>query len=328
MPTRGRSRLERGQVVRVQRRNKPVCIRPDTDAFGENVPVHRHARIEVRAEQTIVFRGDATEIDAHPRHAADAVGQQNQVRWTGRVGLGFRVGALLSRSDRPTDPADFAGQKPDRSRNPLLRDPISFREQFGVACFGARRKTGELSVLDRNRPRVPPGFPEPETQRHAERHRVLNQQPVVWRNQGDATPVNQAPGDDLGEFLLCRRLIQGGEQIRFFVQARDGPEKAFRIALDPPGQGAPIMRTSFLRVEYLTERADGPGRLSARAAIGVAIGLPRLRRRREAVTGAGVQRERRFAVGGLFALGRGLVQHVPRVVERKLRHVVERVPGE
>ena len=175
---------------------------------------------------------------------------------------------------------------------------------------------------------MPRGFPETEAQRHAERHRVLNQQPVVWRNQGDATPVNQAPGDDLGEFLLCRRLIQGGEQIRFFVQARDGREKAFRIALHPPGQGAPIMRTNFLRVEYLTERADGPGSLGARAAIGVATRLPRLRCRREAVTGAGVQRERRFAVVGLFVLGRGLVQQVQRVVERKLRHALERVPGE
>ncbi len=54
-----------------------------TRALGENVAVHRHARIQIRAEHAIVFGIDRAEIHAQPRHAADAVGQQNQRLFSG-----------------------------------------------------------------------------------------------------------------------------------------------------------------------------------------------------------------------------------------------------
>ena len=70
--------LQRNQVLQIQRGGKSVRRNPGADAFGKNVPVHQEIRIEVRPQGTIVFGIDPAQIGAQPRHAAAAIGQQNQ----------------------------------------------------------------------------------------------------------------------------------------------------------------------------------------------------------------------------------------------------------
>ena len=67
--------VKRSEIFRVQRRKKSIGVDPDADAFDKNPAIHRDARIQVRAEDTIVFGIHAAQIHAHSRHAADAVGQ-------------------------------------------------------------------------------------------------------------------------------------------------------------------------------------------------------------------------------------------------------------
>jgi hypothetical protein len=85
-PDGGRAGLEGGQVFEVERREKAVGIDPGADAFRENMAVHRHGGIQICAERAVVFGIHAAQINAEPRHAAAAVGEQDEVR-------GLRLGA-------------------------------------------------------------------------------------------------------------------------------------------------------------------------------------------------------------------------------------------
>ena len=71
--------VKRCEIFRVERRKKTVGVDPDADAFDKNPAIHRDARIQVRAEDAIVFGIHAAQIHAHARHAADAVGQQDEI---------------------------------------------------------------------------------------------------------------------------------------------------------------------------------------------------------------------------------------------------------
>ena len=77
IPDSGRTGLKRHEVFEIQRREKTIGVHPDAEAFHENMAVHWHGGIEVCTERTIVFGIHAPQIHAQPRHAADAVGQQN-----------------------------------------------------------------------------------------------------------------------------------------------------------------------------------------------------------------------------------------------------------
>ena len=79
LPGGRRAGLKRSKIFCVKRRKKSVGVDPGADAFDKNMAVHRDARIQVRAEDAVVFGIHAAQIHADARHAADAVGQQDQV---------------------------------------------------------------------------------------------------------------------------------------------------------------------------------------------------------------------------------------------------------
>ena len=75
LPGGRRAGVKRSEIFRVERRKKSIGVDPDADAFDKNMAIHRDARIQVRAEDAVVFGIHAAQIHAHTRHAADAVGQ-------------------------------------------------------------------------------------------------------------------------------------------------------------------------------------------------------------------------------------------------------------
>ena len=85
-PDRRRASRKRCQVFCVQRREKTIRTNPGTDTFDENMTVHRHARMQIRAEHTVVFGIDAPQIHTNTRHATDPIGQEGEV-----FGFGFRI---------------------------------------------------------------------------------------------------------------------------------------------------------------------------------------------------------------------------------------------
>ena len=92
IPDGRRPDFKRGEAFEIQRREKAVGIDPDAEAFDENVAVHRKVRIQIGAEHAIVFGIHAAQIHADARHAAEAVGQQNQVVGVRSADCGVRIG--------------------------------------------------------------------------------------------------------------------------------------------------------------------------------------------------------------------------------------------
>ena len=80
LPDRRRTGAEGGEAFEIQRREKTVGIDPGAEAFDKNVAVHRKIRIQIGAEDAIVFGIDAAQIHANARHAAATVGQQDEIR--------------------------------------------------------------------------------------------------------------------------------------------------------------------------------------------------------------------------------------------------------
>ena len=134
MPDGGRTGLERREIFEIERRKKAVGVHPDADAFDKNVAVHRHGWTQVCAEDTVVFGIHAAKVNAQPRHAAEAVGQQNKVR-----GLG-----LWARGGR------FGRQKTNCRRNFLRGGGVAFQNQSGFTCVLVWGKAGDESAADRN----------------------------------------------------------------------------------------------------------------------------------------------------------------------------------
>jgi hypothetical protein len=79
LPDGGRAGVKRREVFCVKRRKETIGIHPNANAFDKDMPVHRHGRMQVRTEHAVIFGLYAAQIHAHPRHAADAVGQQDQI---------------------------------------------------------------------------------------------------------------------------------------------------------------------------------------------------------------------------------------------------------
>jgi hypothetical protein len=78
MPDGGRAGFKRREIFEIQRREKAVGVDPDADAFDKTWRSTGKSRIQVRAEDAIVFGIHAAQIHAHARHAAAAVGQQTR----------------------------------------------------------------------------------------------------------------------------------------------------------------------------------------------------------------------------------------------------------
>ena len=78
-PAGRRTGLKRKEVLAIQWRDEAVGVDPYANSLDQNVAVHRQRRMKIRGQHAIVFGIHATEIDAHPRHAADAIGQQDKI---------------------------------------------------------------------------------------------------------------------------------------------------------------------------------------------------------------------------------------------------------
>ena len=87
-PDRRRPGLNADKTVEIKWRNEAVRVDPDADALGENMPVHRQARMQIGSQHTVVLGTHAAQIHADPRHAADAVRQKDQLRGARRQGRG------------------------------------------------------------------------------------------------------------------------------------------------------------------------------------------------------------------------------------------------
>ena len=324
-PARRRARFERDEVLRVQRRDESVGIAPNPEAFGKDVPVHRHAGMQVRAEQTVVFGIHPPQVHTQPRHTANSVGQQDHFRFP-PSGFGFRA-----RARGQVRPSDFGSKKPDRAAHSLVRNSESFRDQLGIGLAGARRKTRDVPLANRNGLRVLRASVLLETQPRAEGHLVLDQQPMPGRNRCDAAAINQTPDDHLRQLLLPRRGVQGRDQIftgGFLVQAGQGTEELFRVALDQGGQIAPVVRTDFLRFESFAEGVDGPSRPGASAPVPFAARAERHFGGRQAVTGGRRKRKCEFVLVRVPDPGGRLSQQVHFGVAQNLRDTLDRAPDE
>ena len=77
-PVGGCSGLHVDQIGCVEWRDETISIDPGTDALGHYMPIHRHLRVEIRAEDTVVFGVDASQIQTNPGHAAPTIGQQDR----------------------------------------------------------------------------------------------------------------------------------------------------------------------------------------------------------------------------------------------------------
>src|SRR2546426_2418018 len=154
-----------------------------------------------------------------------------------------------------------APEKADRAGHMRVCDAESLHQQFGVTVSRARRKTGAVTIANDKGLRVLLGGAVLEAQGRAKRRVVPDQEPVVRRNQRDATPVDQTPRHDGRKCFLLSGGVQSREQVltrESLVQVRQGTEEAFRVALRVFSQTAPVVRADFLRPEDFLERIDGP----------------------------------------------------------------------
>ena len=117
--------VEPSQVLIIQRRNKPVGIDPDPDAFDEDVAVDRQRRMQVGAEHAVVLGINPAQVHAQPGHGAAAVGQQDQIRRQDRERRGSGGSYRCIRGRR--------GQKSEGGLKVPLRGGVTFEPQFGVA---------------------------------------------------------------------------------------------------------------------------------------------------------------------------------------------------
>jgi len=92
IPDGGRADFKRREAFEIQRREKAVGVHPSAEALDENVAVHREIRIQIGAENAVVFGIHAAQIHANARHAAATVGQQDKIVGVRSVECGVRSG--------------------------------------------------------------------------------------------------------------------------------------------------------------------------------------------------------------------------------------------
>lgn len=73
-PCRGRARLERGQVLKIERGEKSVRVHPDADPLDENMAINRKIRIQIGAKRAVVFGFHAAQIHPQSGHSPPTIG--------------------------------------------------------------------------------------------------------------------------------------------------------------------------------------------------------------------------------------------------------------
>src|SRR5208282_6244762 len=159
------------QIFCVERRKKTVGAYPDTDAFDEDVAIHRYARMQICPEYAVVFGIDAAQIRANACHAADAVGQKDE-------GVQVRCSEFGVRICR---------KKTDRGGNIFQSRGITFQNQFNLSSIFLWRKTSNVAVengdgLDMLRGSSFTLFVS-DFERGSKRRIVLDQQPMAGRHE-------------------------------------------------------------------------------------------------------------------------------------------------
>ncbi len=292
IPDGRRPDFKRGEAFEIQRREEAVSVHPDAEAFDENVAVHRKVRIQIGTENAVVFGIDAAQIHADARHAAEAVGEQNQAVGMRNAECGMRNG----------------WKKADCSGDICRSRCVSFQRQLKIGGF-IRREAGDVDISRRNgldmncvRIFVPhSAFRTRHLQRGAERRGVLNQQPVARRNERNAAAVNQRPFNharkDFSRFHFGQQI---GE--RSFGVARGkfggGGKEIFWRAAGLFCQPAPIEAVNGFGGNDFVQRLQRPGGLRAGAAVIVAAQAGGLFGRCQAKGRAGREGKSGFAFGG------------------------------
>ena len=207
-PAGGRAGLKGSEILKIERRNKAVGIDPDPDALGKNVAVHRHARMQIRAEHAIVL---GTDRDRDRRRAAPSpprtVGQQDDRS----VDCGWRAADCGLSGKGARNRIAACGV--------LIGFRIAFQVQRGIARARPRREASDVTVAHGDGLDVLPGTIPSfalriALERGAERRRVFNQQPMVRRHQRDAPTIDQAPTNDRRKALIACGPFQRVAQIR------------------------------------------------------------------------------------------------------------------
>jgi len=91
----------------IQRRNEPIRHAPDANTFDKDVPIDRHGWMQVRSQNTIIFRGDMSKVHTQARHPAATIGEKHD--------RGVKIG-------------DDRSQRGDGRWKMGQRDSVSFRQ--------------------------------------------------------------------------------------------------------------------------------------------------------------------------------------------------------
>ena len=261
LPHRWRSGGDRSEVVEVEGRNEAVGIDPDPDALGENVAVHRQSGMQIRAQHAIVFGLHAPQIRADPRHAADAVGEQDPIG--------------VARREMRWQALRLGPKKTNGGGHVRGRRVVALQNQIGIDPLRARRETSNVTRSDCDGLGVlgDARFARfaPRRQGGAKRHAVLDEQPVTGGNRSDAAAIHPVPADDFRQGPRCGGLVQGSLQRR--NRARfESPDRGQELewgAVHDFRQRAPVEASDVGERHDFAQRLDAPGRLSAGAPIGV-----------------------------------------------------------
>src|SRR5690349_5742481 len=85
----------------------------------------------------------------------------------------------------------------------LVFSGVAFQNEFCINRFLAWSEVNHVAVLNLDRLRVLWPVAVLQIQGGAERHRVMNQQPMHRRNESDAFAVSQPPGHHLWKSIFC-----------------------------------------------------------------------------------------------------------------------------
>ena len=253
--------------------------------------------MQVRAEQTVVLREDASDIDRQPRHRAAPVGEQHEI-----------VGGIGRRERR----RKFFWQEAHRNEDALMLRGVTLAFQHGIARSLSRREAGDVLVADAD---------GGEMRRHAlrcaqddaERRAVLDEQPVIVRHEVHAIQAMTIQQGDLGKRFSRQCVSKSGDDV--FLHARriemvDGGQEFFCAAADQLGHAPPVEGAEVAHAHATADLRDGPGGEGAQFAIAFAGEAARFRGVRQAENFAALQFELHGAAGCFGKGGRGLPEQI------------------
>jgi len=116
----------------MERGEEAIGIDPGADALDEHMAVDGHGGIQVGPEDAVVFGTDVAEVHAEAGHAADVVGEEDEV---------FAEGQGIQ------GPGDgFGREKAEGGADVAAAVLVPFQDEPGIGRFGAGRIEGDMPV--------------------------------------------------------------------------------------------------------------------------------------------------------------------------------------